>query len=171
MEAVRDLLMAHGADRIAHPGGTLLAHLERVGEVLGEWGARPALRVAGQAHAFYGTDGFAESLMPVDRRDRLRTVIGAEAEELVYFYASCDRGVTYPTLDRDQVGFRDRFTGETFQPAQRQLRDFAELTAANELDLIRASTVFRAAHGAAIIAFLKRLDRWLTPAARAARDL
>lgn len=52
------LLRKLGAADIAHPGGTLVAHLQRVQRQLAEWGARPALQLAGLCHAFYGTDGF-----------------------------------------------------------------------------------------------------------------
>ena len=56
--AVAEALASRGAAGIAHPGGTLLAHLERVHALLTEWGARPAVRLAGLCHAYYGTDRF-----------------------------------------------------------------------------------------------------------------
>ncbi|TWV52736.1 VOC family protein [Streptomyces misionensis] len=86
------LLRRLGAARIAHPGGTLLVHLQRVRELLATWGARPALQLAGLCHACYGTDGFPTALLPPDRRTELAAVIGAEAEAIVHLYASCDRG-------------------------------------------------------------------------------
>lgn len=52
------LLREFGADTIAHPGGTLLTHLQRVQARLATWKARPALQLVGLCHAFYGTDGF-----------------------------------------------------------------------------------------------------------------
>ncbi|MFB8415937.1 hypothetical protein ACFC63_10560 [Streptomyces albidoflavus] len=61
--------------------------------------------------------------------------IGAEAAELVYLYASCDRPATYPGLADPEAPFHDRFTGTTTLPAPQARRDFAELPAANELDL------------------------------------
>ncbi|WP_374106350.1 DUF6817 domain-containing protein [Streptomyces sp. TRM70350] len=42
------LLRRHGAADIGHPGGTLLAHLERVQQQLATWGARPALQLRGR---------------------------------------------------------------------------------------------------------------------------
>jgi hypothetical protein len=60
--AAIELLVSRGAHEITHPGGTLLAHLERVHALLDQWGARPALRLAGLCHAFYGTDGFPAAL-------------------------------------------------------------------------------------------------------------
>ncbi|MGP3950161.1 DUF6817 domain-containing protein [Streptomyces sp. 7N604] len=41
------LLRRLGAERVDHPGGSLSAHLQRVQEALAEWGARPALQLAG----------------------------------------------------------------------------------------------------------------------------
>ncbi|MFB7786502.1 DUF6817 domain-containing protein [Streptomyces vinaceus] len=184
------LLRERGAGRLDHPGGTLLAHLERVHARLGVWGARPALRLAGLCHAFYGTDGFATALLPVGRRAELAAVIGAEAEEIVYFYASCDRAASYPTLAADVAtdapsdvpsgrsrgagaadgeavpsvapAFRDRFTGHVHRPDRQSRRDFAELTAANELDLARIDPAFRAAHGPGLLALFTRVRGLLT---------
>ncbi|MFK0233967.1 DUF6817 domain-containing protein [Streptomyces vinaceus] len=184
------LLRELGAGHLDHPGGTLLAHLERVHARLGVWGARPALRLAGLCHACYGTDGFATALLPVGRRGELAAVIGAEAEEIVYFYASCDRAASYPTLasdvprgagahteadagaaDNEAVSsvapaFRDRFTGHVHSPARQSRRDFAELTAANELDLARIDPAFRAAHGPGLLDLFTRLRGLLTEPAR-----
>ena len=64
-EPVIQLLIKCGAERIEHPGGTLLSHLKRVSALLDAWSARPALQAAGLGHAFYGTDGFATALVDV----------------------------------------------------------------------------------------------------------
>ncbi|MEU9253005.1 DUF6817 domain-containing protein [Streptomyces sp. NPDC048270] len=140
-----------GADRVPHPGGTLLVHLVRVRQLLASWGARPELRQAGLCHAFYGTDGFATALLPLARRPELAAVIGAEAEEIVYLYASCDRAASYPGLGDGTASFRDRFTGRVHSPAPQLRRDFAELSAANELDLARTDPAFRARWGAGLL--------------------
>jgi hypothetical protein len=148
------LLRRLGADRVPHPGGTLLAHLERVHARLALWDARPALRLAGLCHAFYGTDGFPTGLLPLDRRPELASVIGPDAEAIVHFYASCDREATYPHLLEPL--FRDRFTGRTYAPDPLACRDFAELTAANELDLARRDPDFRERWGPELLALLTR---------------
>ncbi|MFJ3860195.1 DUF6817 domain-containing protein [Streptomyces sp. NPDC090085] len=115
-----------GAAELAHPGGTLLSHLERVQDLLGSWGARPALRRAGLCHALYGTDGFGTALLPPDRRAEPAEVIGAEAEAIVYLYASCDRAASYPTLAAAEPSSRDRFhrcgplPGPPLAPASRR---------------------------------------------------
>lgn len=134
------LLEGKGAGVIKHPGGTLLAHLRRVRGRLEEWEARDDLLAAGLCHAFYGTDGFAVSLGDVARRGELAGVIGAPAERLVYVYGSCDRGRSYPGM-ADGGEFVDRFTGGIVEVAESERRDFAELTVANELDVVDAGAL------------------------------
>ncbi|MEW2354217.1 DUF6817 domain-containing protein [Spirillospora sp. NPDC029432] len=150
-------LASRGAGEITHPGGTLLAHLERVHALLEEWGARPVVRFAGLCHAFYGTDGFPTALGDPARRDELAALIGEEAERLVHLYAACDRRYTYPRLAEPEGPFRDRFTGALHHPLPRLRRDFAELTVANELDLMRADRDLRAEHGPDL---LERFASW-----------
>ncbi|MFJ9544257.1 DUF6817 domain-containing protein [Streptomyces sp. NPDC101225] len=156
------LLREFGAEGIAHPGGTLLAHLRRVQARLARWKARPALQLAGLCHAFYGTDGFPTALLPLDRRHELAAVIGAEAEAVVYLYASCDREATYPALHQADAAFHDRFTGGSFVPALRMRRDFTELTAANELDLAAVDPAFRDRLGPALLTLFTRLQDLLS---------
>ncbi len=94
------LLVTCNAQNLEHPGGTLLEHLRRVGGQLADWGASRDVQLAGLCHAAYGTDGFPVSLLDLDQRGTLREAIGMQAEELVYLYASCDRGQVYPQLDQ-----------------------------------------------------------------------
>jgi len=150
------LLRQCGAADIPHPGGSLLAHLQRVRAGLAAWGARPALQLAGLCHAFYGTDGFPTALLPLVRRPELAALIGPEAEAVVHFYASCDRKTTYPTLATAEAPFHDRFTGRTYTPEPQLLRDFAELSAANELDLARIDPAFREKRGPELLALFTR---------------
>lgn len=149
--ALTQTLAARGANEIPHPGGTLLAHLERVHALLAEWGARPAVRLAGLCHAYYGTDGFATALGDVARREELAAIAGKEAEQLVYFYASCDRGFSYPHLAGPAGPFRDRFTGTLLVPPLPLRQDFAELTAANELDIAGVNADLRARYGPGLL--------------------
>jgi len=76
---------------------------------------------------------------------------GAEAERLVYLYASCDRRLSYPHLAERAGPFKDRFTGTVLRPSLSLRRDFAELTAANELDIAAASPEFRAQAGPGLL--------------------
>jgi pimeloyl-ACP methyl ester carboxylesterase len=132
-----DLQDALGARSTTHPGGTVLAHLERVHALTVEWSASRRAQLAAISHATYGTDGFPHALLPTDRRDRLAEAIGADAERLVYLYGACDRSATYARLGDNPLKVRDRFTGEDVELSNDELVDFAVLTIANELDVAR----------------------------------
>ncbi|MEU8690005.1 DUF6817 domain-containing protein [Streptomyces sp. NPDC048665] len=166
-QAVEAYLRDRGAALVPHPGGTLLEHLSRVRRMLADWGADGVVQTAGLCHATYGTDGFGPKLLPVTDRATLLGLIGQQAEELVYFYASCDRAATYPRLDgTDAVVFRDRFTGREHQPPAEALRAFLIITAANELDVLAHNADLARQHGSGLYGLLTRVGPLLPPAAR-----
>jgi catechol 2,3-dioxygenase-like lactoylglutathione lyase family enzyme len=163
---IRDCLLGRGAGQLAHPGGTLYEHLVRVAELLADWGADEALQAAGLCHACYGTDGYPQTLLALAERPVLAALIGTRAESLVYLYGSCDRGAVYRALGRaGPVSFRDRFTGRMHTPPEPDVRAFTELTAANELDIIRHNPATAAQHGAALRQLFARARPRLTDVA------
>ena len=168
MHEVVEFLLARGALDIDHPGGTLLAHLQRTHDVLLRWGARPALRLAGLAHAAYGTDGFPQSLVDLAARPNLVLLIGSEAEEIVYTYGSCDRQFSYPTLTNAVPRFRDRFTGGVTRPEPQMISDFVELTIANELDVLSHNEDLRTQHGEALHGLFTACKPYASESANAA---
>jgi hypothetical protein len=166
VNAVRELLVERGAGEVGHAGGSLLEHLSRTSERLAGWSASEQLQAVGLAHAFYGTDGFAETLLDLDQRDVLRAAAGDAVEAQVYRYASCGRDRTYPHLaDRPDILFHDRFAdAETAIPAA-ELRWFAELTAANELDVVLHLDSVDEGHRAWLLDLVTRIRDLLTDAA------
>jgi hypothetical protein len=129
-------LKSHGADQTPHVNSNLFTHLEGTCELLREWGNAAPLCLAGLCHAVYGTDGFPVAFLDPSQRSELREIVGAEAEAIVYFYASCDRRYLYPQIERGApVEFRDRFGEAVFVPDGALFRSFLELTFANELEL------------------------------------
>ncbi len=158
-----DLLRRHGADTLEHPGGTLLAHVVRVAHLLEEWGAGQDLQAAGLCHACYGTDGFPVPLLELSQRDVLATAIGSAAESTVYLYAGCERAVTYPRIGAEPpLVLTNRFTGKTGPLTEAQARDFLELTAANELDIVLVNPDIARAWGTEFEAFLRGAPQWLS---------
>ena len=133
--AARAWLREHGADDIAHAGGSLYAHLGRVHDRLASLGLDPDVQLAGLTHAAYGTDGFPVCLLDVADRAQLRRLLGERAELLVYTYGGCDRGHTWRALGRTRL-IRNRFTGAVESPPPDELRAFVDLSIVNELDVI-----------------------------------
>lgn len=137
-ERAVSFLESKSAGRVRHLDGTLLAHLKGTYGLLRQWGNPEFLCLAGLCHAAYGTDGFPTALLDLGRRSELSEAVGPRAEEVVYFYASCDRARVYPQIGRVwPVRFRDRFSGAVFVPADSLFFAFLELTFANELEIVR----------------------------------
>jgi hypothetical protein len=172
-------LKLHSADQIPHFNGSLLSHLESTTELLRNWGNPQDLCLAGLCHAAYGTDGFPLGLIEVSGRSELQQAIGPDAEQLVHFYASCDRSFLYPRIAGGlPLEFRDRFTGTVSVPDSSIFSSFLELTFANELDIALGNPDFVEQHGAGLArllgpcrslvsdgaykAFLGALGRWLS---------
>ncbi|GAA1720742.1 hypothetical protein GCM10009745_82260 [Kribbella yunnanensis] len=130
------LLLVRGADEIDHAGGSLYVHLHRVAKRLTTLGASETLTLAGLAHAAYGTDGFPTHLFDWQtERPVLESVIGPEAELLVYRYGACDRETSWRDLAEHRT-VTDRFTGTSEELSGEQLREFVDLTIVNELDVL-----------------------------------
>lgn len=164
---VEAFLRDRGADRLPHPGGTLLAHLVRVRRTLAAWGADRDVQAAGLSHAAYGTDGFDQTLVGLDERAALADLIGERAEAYVHLYGSCDRSAVHPRLGLDPApAFRDRFTGAEHTPDGAALRAFAEISAANELDLVEHNPDLAARYGPALAALFTRAEGLLSAPAR-----
>ena len=164
------LLLERHADRVQHPGGTLLAHLGRVRDRLAAWDASPELQLAGLCHAMYGTDGFPVTLLPPDQRPLLEAAIGAETECIVYLYGSCTRSSAYPQLAQSAAEIVDRFSGRRRVVEGAELRAFVEISAANELDVVQHSQVIAGQHGDGLRRPFMRAQPHLSPSARAAWD-
>ena len=158
-----DLLRRHRADTLEHPGGTLLAHVVRVAHLLEEWGAGEDLQAAGLCHACYGTDGFPVPLLELSERHVLAAAIGSAAESTVYVYAGCERAATYARIGAESpLVLTNRFTEETGPLTEAQARDFLELTAANELDIVLVNPDIARAWGPEFEAFLRGAPQWLS---------
>lgn len=143
---VRAWLRQRGAEEIGHPGGTLYAHLSRVHDRLARLGLGDDVRLAGLAHAVYGTDGFDVVLLDPADRHALRDLIGESAERLVYLYGACDRDRTWRRLPETGEVW-NRFTGAVETPGPDLLRPFVDLSIVNELDVVEQDAALAEAHG------------------------
>lgn len=163
---VEEFLTGLGADRMPHPGGTLLEHLRRVTDLLEGWGAAEPVRTAGLCHACYGTSGFDHRLLDPTDRATLTVLIGSRAEALVYLYGSCDRAATYPALTGGgPVPFHDRFTGTAGTPSTADFDAFLLISVANEVDVATHNPAVAATHGAALFGLFSRYRDRLPAAA------
>ena len=144
----RARLVALGATTFGHVNGTLAEHLQRTELLLRQWGNRDALCLAGLYHAVYGTAGIRGALAGTDERRAIAALIGDEAEHIAYLYGACDRDRFHPRIGTSaETRFVDRFARAEYPIAEALLRDFCELTIANELELGRQNAAFLRKHG------------------------
>ncbi len=125
-----------GAADFQHLNGNLIEHLKGTRDILASWSASEILQDAGLYHAAYGTAGFEQQMVSVEQRAKIANLIGSSAEEVVYQYCACDRAYFWPKLRLEtNPSFRNRFNGEIYSLKPQMLKDFCELTVANELEI------------------------------------
>ena len=158
-----------GAGEFEHLDGTLIDHLMGTMELLKEWGAISELQDAGLFHAAYGTAGFDECMVSLERRRDIAKIIGAKSEEIVYEYCACDRGIFFSRLGKEQRPiFKNRFSQEEYYLTDEMLKMFCELTAANELEISIDNRSFRNEHGSALNERFLKMAPYLSNDAKAA---
>jgi len=131
IQALRQL----NADSSDHINGQLIFHLEGTYRYLENWGNREALCVAGLYHAIYSTDGYPLQLTELSQRDDIIELIGVEAENIVYYYAACDRSYFYPKIGDESFLYRNRFNDQKLRLDYELFSDVLELTLANEIEI------------------------------------
>lgn len=152
-----------GAGDFEHLDGSLIDHLKGTSRLLQQWGASTTLQDAGLYHAAYGTAGFSEHMVSINQRDKIAGIIGKAAEEIVYLYCACDREYFWPQFaNSNHPEYKDRFTGRLFQPEPHQLREFCELTVANELEIANDNQPFIDQHGQGLYILFKNMNRYLS---------
>ncbi|WP_019505465.1 DUF6817 domain-containing protein [Pleurocapsa sp. PCC 7319] len=155
-----------GAGDFEHLNGSLTSHLEGTYSLLKKWGCSEILCDAGLFHAAYGTAGFDETMVSLDRRSEISELLGEEVEELVYLYCACDREYTYGELIKGSGKYRNRFTSEIFPLEETQVRALAELTVANELELVITSEAFKAKYGKGLYQLFEGIQPYLSKNAK-----
>jgi hypothetical protein len=162
-------LSALGAGDFVHLNGSLETHLIAVFNLLQEWSANDTLCRAGLYHAAYGTSGFDQAMVSLQRRDEIASLIGLDSEAIVYTYCACDRGIVWPQIgDGQAVNFVDRFATTEHAFEGQPLREFCELTCANELELAISDPEFADRSRTYLGPLFRRWTAFLSPPARQA---
>lgn len=89
--ALHDFLIQLGAAAVPHSGRSLYEHLCGVNSILRAWEQAESVCAAGMFHSIYSTEKFRHTTLPMSERSRLQAVIGEEAEQLVYLFATLPR--------------------------------------------------------------------------------
>ncbi|MDD4913062.1 MAG: hypothetical protein PHP57_12265 [Sideroxydans sp.] len=158
-ERLREL----GAGEFEHLNGTLLSHLIGTHDLLHRWGANEVLCKAGLYHAVYGTDGYDGKLLALNERLQIQELVGSASEEVIYMYCACDRNFFWPQFGVvENPVFRNRFSSEEYVLENDALKNFCELTAANELEIAGGSTQFISKYGTGLRSLFMRMKPYLS---------
>ena len=162
-----------GVGEFEHLDGSLLEHLNGTRQLLEKWGASAELQDAGLYHAAYGTAGFEESFVSISQRDKIASIIGITSEEIVFQYCACDRKCFFSKIGQvSNPEFKNRFTGKTYYLPEVMLRNFCELTAANEIDIATDNAIFLQQHGADLKDLFVQMSGYLSvPAQEKAAEI
>jgi hypothetical protein len=151
------------AEHLSHVNGQLISHLEDTCNYLVKWGNREALCIAGLYHATYSTDGYSQQLIDINQRDRIIHLIGADAENIVYYYAACDRDYFYSKIGRSKdFSYHNRFTDEKSCLELQLFCDLLELTLANEIEIVSNNRSFKEQHRAWYIDLFNRFEPYVS---------
>lgn len=109
-----DYLVALGTADIGHTEKTYLAHAIGVYNDMKAWGASADLCHAALFHSIYGTQGFQDFTLPLDRRPELQGLIGEYAEKLAFLNCFMDRSSLDAQVGeiKDEYPIIHRVTGE-----------------------------------------------------------
>lgn len=121
------------AESYPHSGRTLLAHLVGTFDLLRSWESPDYVCVAGMFHSVYGTNSFERSIMALDNRIKLRALIGARAERLVYLFCVAKRPLAF-IEGLENFTIVDRVTGVKHAVTERELIDLLLIEYANLLE-------------------------------------
>jgi uncharacterized protein DUF6817 len=156
-----------GVGEFAHLNGSLEEHLLGTYELLAAWKNPRFVCVAGLYHAVYGTQpmkalGIPHNDYSPSDRPKIRKIIGARAEALVYLYGACDRDYFYPQIGSRSAAYRDRFTGTASVLAPRPLSNLLEITMANELEICRSSRALLEQHRSWFVRLFDRFEGYVS---------
>lgn len=109
-----DYIISLGAAEVAHTEKTYLAHAIGVYNDMKAWNGSDDLCYAALFHSIYGTEGFQDFTLSLDRRPELRGLIGDYAEKLAFVNCYMDRVTLDAQVNEEKEDYpiRNRVTGE-----------------------------------------------------------
>jgi hypothetical protein len=138
-------LVGLGTAEIAHTGHDFLTHLKAVQRVLEDADADPEIARAGLFHSIYGTEGFHDFSLPLEERERVRSLLGDRAEFTAYCNCVMDRS-TFDAAVASSLAdsgatfeIRDRAGSPPIALTRAQLTDLAEVHLFDWLEQVHRS--------------------------------
>lgn len=126
---------------ISHSSRFFIDHLLRVSFILEDWGCGDVTVLCGLFHSVYGTASFSHATLKWSERDKLRAVVGVEAEELVYMFCTTSAKEVWAAVKRsakqdapETFELTNSHTKGKHQVSAAQLAQLAEVKLANQAE-------------------------------------
>ena len=134
------LLQSVPVDPIEHFGRPLSDHLIGTHDLLYEWGNAEHVCLAGLFHSIYGTKTFTRATVTTRERNRIRRLIGTDAEMLVYIFCMSDRRRLLLDNQVPPYCWTDHRTGKASPITNDVLNQLVEIEVANFVEQIPVLT-------------------------------
>lgn len=136
LDAIETVLEVRGWSSVRHAHWSIREHLRGTEQILNAWKEPAGVRLAGFLHNAYSTDSFDHALFSLDEREKVRSLIGERAEELVYLFCTIERGSIFDAAQRrldkqKELTVSSRVDGSLRQLAPSQARDLLVIHMAN----------------------------------------
>ena len=128
-------LDSYNLQGFSHTNEGLVAHLMGTYEILKSWDCSENLCIAGLCHSIYGTESYRQAPIDLSEREKIKAILGSEAEELAYFFGAHVKDSLWENLKRaNNFSFYDRLNDSVTLISEDQLKDLVTLALANWLE-------------------------------------
>ena len=137
-------LTSKGFDSIPHAyNKSLLIHCISVSELLLRWGASTSVASAGLFHSCYGRSVTKFNGIDLSERDKIKTLIGAEAEQLAYLSCAMSEESFLKNSFNENAKFSifDRFLNVSVTISKEVFGQLLVINVANMFDHIQVDAI------------------------------
>ena len=129
-----ELLDRVPVEGMEHFGRPFKEHLIGTHDLLDQWENSPGVCLAGLFHSIYGTKTFELAALSTDSRDDVRSLIGEQAEALVFAFGMSDRKRLLLENQSPPYRWIDHRTGEQTEIDEEFLNGLVEMEVANFIE-------------------------------------
>ncbi len=131
-----DLLADLYTDTNPHSGAALLDHLRGTHDLLESWGNVSHVCLAGLFHSIYGTESYRTESVSFEDREKIRHVIGEEAEQLAFLFCVTRRRTFFELIGDPRPSLYNRISNLQVEVTPELIRDLIEMQIANYVEFL-----------------------------------
>ena len=135
-KAFLEALRQFGAYEFEHSTRHLSDHLIGTHNLLQSWDASTETCIAGLFHSIYGTKYYESQAVQLPDREKVRTLIGTEAELLVFLFCVTDRREFFVNVGCSSCMLHDARNATQYTITPKLLEHLISIEVANWLEIV-----------------------------------